>query len=99
MKKTIITIVSFISIIILSSCGNSAKEQRLIQMRDSIQEDINWHQETIEKQFAELDSLYNCDRDKYGYLHDFYMTEIDILTEALEKDQNKLFQIELQLTK
>lgn len=99
MKKTIITIIAIISVITLNSCGNNAKEQRLLEMRDSIQAEIDWQEEAIEREFYELDSLYEVDRDKYGYSHDFYMKSIDILQKRINENKERLFQIELELNK
>lgn len=99
MKKTIITIIAIISVITLNSCGNRAKEQRLLEMRDSVQAQLDWHTEAIEREFHELDSLYEVDRDKYGYSHDFYMQTINKLQEWIDEDKEHLFQIELELNK
>lgn len=99
MKKIIITIIAIISVITLNSCGNSAKEQHLLEMRDSIQAQIDWQEEAIEKEFHELDSLYEVDRDKYVYNHDFYMKSIDILQKRVNENKERLFQIELELNK
>jgi hypothetical protein len=99
MKKTIIAIIAIISIITLNSCGNSAKEQHLLEMRDSIQAQLDWHTEAIEREFHELDSLYEVDRDMYGYSHESYMKRINKLQEWIDEDQEHLFQIELELNK
>jgi hypothetical protein len=99
MKKTIITIIAIISVITLNSCGNSAKEQRLLEMRDSIQAEIDWQEKAMEREFHELDSLYEVDRDKYVYSHDFYMQNINMLQKRINENKERLFQIELELNK
>ena len=99
MKKTIITIIAIISVITLNSCGNSAKEQRLIEMRDSIQANIDWQNEAIESEFHKLDSLYKVDIDSYIDFHDSYMNQINQLQEQIDKNKEHLFQIELELNK
>ncbi len=99
MKKIIIAIIVIISVITLNSCGNSAKKQHLLEMRDSIQAQIDWQEEAIEKEFHELDSLYEVDRDRYGYSHDFYMKNINMLQKRINENKERLFQIELELNK
>ena len=99
MKKVIIIITAIISVITLSSCGNNVKEQRLIEMRDSIQAEIDWKSAAIDREFQEIDSLFKADFDKYSYMHDRYMSEIDMLREMIDEDNSKLFQIELELNK
>ena len=99
MKKTIITIIAIISVIILNSCGNNVKEQHLFEMRDSIQAEIDWQEKSMEREFHELDSLYEVDRDKYVYSHDFYMQNINILQKRINENKEHLFQIELELNK
>ena len=102
MKKIIITVIAIISVITLNSCGNSAKEQRLIEMRDSIQANIDWEKETIEQEIQKLDSLSkvdNVDTDTYMYFYDLYMNEINQLLDQIDKNKEHLFQIELELNK
>lgn len=101
MKKIIITIIAIISVITLNSCGNSAKEQRLIEMRDSIQANIDWEKETIEQEIQKLDSLSktDIDTDTYMYFYDLYMNEINQLLDQIDKNKEHLFQIELELNK
>ena len=101
MKKIIITVIAIISVITLNSCGNSAKEQRLIEMRDSIQANIDWEKETIDQEFHKLDSLSktDIDTDAYMYFYDLYMKEINQLLDNIDKNKEHLFQIELELNK
>lgn len=101
MKKIIITVIAIISVITLNSCGNSAKEQRLIEMRDSIQANIDWEKETIEQEIHKLDSLSktDIDTDTYMYFYDLYMNEINQLLDNIDKNKEHLFQIELELNK
>ena len=101
MKKIIITIIAIISVITLNSCGNSAKDQRLIEMRDSIQANIDWEKETIEQEIQKLDSLSktDIDTDTYMYFYDLYMNEINQLLDQIDKNKEHLFQIELELNK
>lgn len=102
MKKIIITVIAIISVITLNSCGNSAKEQRLIEMRDSIQANIDWEKETIEQELHKLDSLSKDDKvdiDSYMYFYDLYMNEINQLLDHIDKNKEHLFQIELELNK
>ena len=101
MKKIIITVIAIISVITLNSCGNSAKEQRLIEMRDSIQANIDWEKETIEQEIQKLDSLSktDIDIDTYMYFYDLYMKEINQLLDMIDKNKEHLFQIELELNK
>lgn len=101
MKKIIITVIAIISVITLNSCGNNAKEQRLIEMRDSIQANIDWEKETIEQEIQKLDSLSktDIDTDTYMYFYDLYMNEINQLLDNIDKNKEHLFQIELELNK
>ena len=101
MKKIIITIIAIISVITLNSCGNSAKEQRLIEMRDSIQANIDWEKEAIDQEFHKLDSLSktDIDTDTYMYFYDLYMNQINQLLDQIDKNKEHLFQIELELNK
>lgn len=99
MKKIIVIIITIIYLIILNSCGNYDNEQQLLEMRDYIQAKINWQEEAIEKEFQELDSLYNVDRDKYYRTRDFYIKNINILHNRLDENKNRLYQIELEINK
>lgn len=101
MKKIIITVIAIISAITLNSCGNSVKEQRLLEMRDSIQANIDLEKETIEQEIQKLDSLSkdNIDPDTYMYFYDLYMNEINQLLDQIDKNKEHLFQIELELNK
>lgn len=99
MKKLFTTIITIISVITLTSCNNNSKQQHLIEMRDSIQSEISWKQEAIEKEFQYLDSLYNTDKDSYGMFHEFSMKTINDLQKRIDKENEQLFQIELQLNK
>lgn len=101
MKKIIITVIAIISVITLNSCGNSVKEQRLLEMRDSIQSNIDWEKETIEHEIQKLDSLSkdDIDTDTYMYFYDLYMNEINQLLDQIDKNKEHLFQIELELNK
>ena len=101
MKKIIIAIIAIISIITLNfnSCGNNAKECRLIEMRDSIQLELEWKYDNINEMLTQLDSLAKNDTDKFIFMHDYYKTEIDMLRQMIDNDDARLFQIELELKK
>lgn len=98
MKKTIITIIAIISVITLNSCGNNAKEQRLLEMRDSIQNCINWRSEIIMNELHRLDSLAKVDNNAWMY-SDGPLETIEALQKMVAEDRERLFQIELELNK
>lgn len=106
-KNIIITLISLISIISFTSCCNDTKNQELLEMRDSIQTELEINidiqksiQETIDSLLTvDLESLTIEELDNFEkelqankYLRNEYQTKIDECNE-------KIFQIDLQLKK
>lgn len=95
-KKVILLMLGLVSIIGFSSCGT--KNDELLRMRDSLQNEMEWKHDLVREYLANCDSLMALpDKKEHYETVQWYLDNSEALQALADKDKEKIFQIDLVL--
>lgn len=102
MKKTAITLATIISAVIMCSCGSNGNKEELIHMRDSIQQVTDEYTEWSRELLNQCDSIMKQPRTKTDTERwdvDNRLEQAKRLSKLIEENNEKLFQLDLEINK